>query len=220
MLGYAPRSAAPTRSPRTLLIVVAGHAAALAIVLTARSDFAARTMFDPPDVVFVPTRPVPPPPPAEPVPPERGVQSIIDTPPTIVPAPPIPALPVADGPATATIDPLVGPAIVPEPGIFPDPPRPLAVRKAARFATPADEVRPPYPLSKQRLGESASLRLTLAIDASGRVTSVVPVGEADSVFLDAARRHILRHWRYQPAREGDSAVASSVTITLRFKLDD
>jgi protein TonB len=52
------------------------------------------------------------------------------------------------------------------------------------------------------------------------VTSVTPVGSADPTFLDAARRHILRHWRYQPATEGGEAVASTVVITLSFKLEE
>ena len=79
---------------------------------------------------------------------------------------------------------------------------------------------PPYPVTKQRLGEEASLRLSLAIDPRGRVTAVTPVGFADPVFLNAARRHILRHWRYQPASEGGEAVASSIVITLSFRLED
>ena len=69
-----------------------------------------------------------------------------------------------------------------------DPPKPVLVRRAARFITPAEQVRPPYPVAKQRLEEEASLRLALAIDARGRATSVSPVGAADPVFLDAARR--------------------------------
>ena len=99
-------------------------------------------------------------------------------------------------------------------------PVPAIVRKAARFITPADDVRPPYPDSKRQLGEEASLRLSLAIDARGRVTSVTPVGAADRAFLEAARRHILRHWRYSPASEGGSAIASTIVVTLTFTLED
>ena len=220
MLAYAPRPTGRAGSPRTLLLVAAGHAVALALVLTARSDYAERTIFNPTDVVFVPTKPPPPPPPSEPAPPSAPSRSTIDTPPLIVPTPAPPSEPVAPGPPVTSVDPLIGNAVEPRLAILPEPPAPAIVRRAARFITPADLVRPPYPAAKQRLEEEASLRLSLAIDARGRVTSVSPAGPADPVFLDAARRHILRHWRYQPASEGGEAIASTVVITLSFRLED
>jgi protein TonB len=48
---------------------------------------------------------------------------------------------------------------------------------------------------------------------------VEPIGRADRVFVDAARRHLIAHWRYSPATEDGRAVASTKTITLRFQLD-
>ena len=220
MLAYAPRSTTRSGSPRTLILVAAGHAVALALVLTARSQFAAPPAPVGTEVTFVPTQ-LPPPPPTDPAPPTEHQRSIIDTPPVIIPTPAPTLPPIADGPAVTGTDPIVGNAVEPNPVVIvPDPPRPVLVRKAARFVTPADLVRPPYPRSKQQSEESASLRLTLAIDARGRVTSVSPAGQADPVFLDAARRHILRHWRYQPAMEGDAAIPSIVTVTLKFELED
>jgi len=58
----------------------------------------------------------------------------------------------------------------------------------------------------------------LAIAADGRVASVDPVGSADPAFLAAARKHILAHWRYQPATEDGHPVPSSTVITLQFPL--
>ena len=220
MLAYAPRSTTRSASPRTLILVAAGHAAALALALTAHSQFAERTAPLGTDVIFVPTKLPPPPPPTDPVPPTAHQQSVIDTPTQIIPTPSLNPQPLADGPPVTSIDPVIGNVVDPQPLVVPDPPQPLVVRKAPRFATPANLVRPPYPPSKQAREEAASLRLTLAIDARGRVTAVTPVGQADPVFLDAARRHILRHWHYQPAMEGDSAVPSNVTITLKFELED
>ena len=219
MLAYAPttRPAARAGSPRTLLFVVAGHAALLAVVLTARGDMTGIKTFVPTDVVFIdPVKPPPPPP--EPSQPRRDTRSVIDTPTVIIPAPrPLPQ-PLDRGPPVADPTPFVGNDVVPVPLPL-DPPIP-AVRKAARFITPADDLRPPYPVAKQRLEEEASLRLALEIDARGRVTSVDPVGAADPVFLDAARRHILRRWRYAPASEGGTAIASRIVVTLRFELND
>ena len=221
MLAYAPRPTARSGSPRTLLLVAAGHVVALALVLTARSEFVARAPADPTDVVFIePVKPPPPPPPtADPAPPRDPLQSTIDRPPVIIPTPALPSEALAEGPPVTVVDPRIGTAVEP-PAIIPDLPTPAIVRKAARFITPADQVRPPYPASKQRLEQEASLRLALTIDARGRVTSVSPVGAADPIFLNAAQRHIVRHWRYQPASEGGEAVASRIVVTLKFTLED
>jgi protein TonB len=63
------------------------------------------------------------------------------------------------------------------------------------------------------------LKLRLTIDPNGRVVAVEPLNRADPVFLQAARRHLLAHWRYKPAMEDGRAVMSTTVITLRFQLD-
>ncbi len=219
MLAYAPRPTGRAGSPRTLLLVAAGHTIALALVLTARSDYIEDKIFAPTDVIFVPTKP-PPPPPFDPAEPRDPVRSNIDTPPEIIPTPPLPSDRVTADPPLTSFDPVIGNAVEPQPSVLPDPPKPVIVRRAARFITPADQVRPPYPVAKQRLEEEARLRLSLGIDARGRVTSVAAVGAADPIFLEAARRHILRHWRYQPASEGGEPIASSIVVTLTFRLEE
>jgi protein TonB len=67
--------------------------------------------------------------------------------------------------------------------------------------------------------EEATLTLRLSIDEQGRVVAVDPVGRADGVFLAAARRYLIGHWRYKPAMKDGSVIASSITISLRFQLD-
>jgi protein TonB len=120
--------------------------------------------------------------------------------------------------------------ILPDPGNFPgqstvpqpqvDPiPLPQPVRLEAKLLTPASELKPPYPESKLASGEEALLKLRLTIDERGRVVAVEPVGKADRVFFEAARRYLLAHWRYKPASEDGRAVMSSTVITLRFQLD-
>ena len=88
-----------------------------------------------------------------------------------------------------------------------------------RFATPSGLIEPPYPDDKRRAEEEATLRLKLTINERGRVVAVEPLGRADRSFLDAARRHLLAHWRYKPATEDGKAVASSTVITLTFRLE-
>jgi protein TonB len=89
----------------------------------------------------------------------------------------------------------------------------------ARLLTPPSELKPPYPASKLLTEEEAVLTLRLTIDANGRVVAVDPVGRADRIFLEAARRYAIAHWRYQPATDDGRPIASSLTVTLRFELD-
>lgn len=223
MSAYAPTPgfAQKHHHPRALLLIVGGHAALIAAVMVVKMDLPSRFISPPTDVTFVP---LPPPPEPAPLPPEprasaQPADSAIDRMPVIVPIPsndgPLVDRPIVSPPLG---EPVVGPGVVPS--LQPPLPIPDPVRTGPRFVTPAAMVEPPFPESKRERGEEAVLRLRLAIDERGRVTSVAPVGSADRTFLAAARRHILAHWRYQPAREGERAVASSTVVTLQFRLDD
>jgi protein TonB len=53
-----------------------------------------------------------------------------------------------------------------------------------------------------------------------RFACAEPVGAADPEFLAAARRHIIRSWRYKPATEDGVAVPTSIVISLAFRLED
>ena len=221
MLAYAPNDhrAGRSGSPRALALIVAGHAVLIAGVMTAKMDLTTTTPFDPTDIVNVPLdepERTPPPPPA-PTPP-GAPPSAIDRAPVVVDVPlPTPALPFDQGPPLTDIVPIPGsgPAVA-----LPIPPKPAPVRAGPRFATPDSALRPPYPLAKLRAEEEATLRLRLSIDARGRVTAVEAVGTADPQFLEAARRHIIKAWRYKPATEDGAAVASITVITLSFRLED
>lgn len=209
-----PRFAERRAHPRTLTLIIGAHVVALAAVMTARMDLPTR-IFDPP-IVVTPI-PIPADPPPQPLDDPRPAPRS-----AIVPVPRIVPLPLPDQPR---VDPLpLPPGPLPGTGVDPQPqpqPQPLPdpVRIGPRFVTPAALVKPPYPESKRRLEQEASLRLRLAIDERGRVTSVEPVGKADPAFLEAARRHILVHWRYKPASEDGRAIATSTVVTLRFELD-
>ena len=100
-------------------------------------------------------------------------------------------------------------------------PKPLStpIHHDPRLLTPASELKPPYPPSKILSEEEAVLTLRLTIDPNGRVIAVEPVGRADREFLEAARRHLMAHWRYSPATDDGRAIASSTVITLHFQLD-
>lgn len=220
MLAYAAntRPLGRTESPRALALIIAGHAILLGALFMARTEIV-RVIQDPTDIIFVKTPKPPPPPPTidEPRTPTHPIQTTLDRPDVIIPLPPQPGpfettkipdfTPFAGDGADDPVTPYV-------------PPKADPVRTGPRFATRDDQLRPPYPLSKIRTEEEATLRLKLTIDSFGRVTAVDPVGSADPEFLAAARRHILRAWRYKPATEDGTAVSSTVVITLSFKLND
>jgi protein TonB len=219
MLAYAAHRrtvAGPRPAPHALLVIIVAHIALIAAVMSARMEMPERVI----DRTEVQLIPIPPAPPPRPQPPRQpNAPSTIDRMPVIVPLPQPSPVPLDPTPIPAIPDnPVIQPRFVPQPtpGIAAKAP----VRVAARFATPASAVRPPYPASKLNSEEEAALKLKLSIDERGRVVAVEPVGNADPAFLAAARRHLLAKWRYQPATEDGRAIASTTQITLRFQIED
>lgn len=219
MLGYADSTRAEVRkaSPRTLGLIVAGHALLIGTVMTARmvviSDDPFTTV-----VETIPLTPEPPPNPPERQPDRPSQPTMTDRTPVIVPLPPMPGPTIDQQPIVTPVpQPNPGPTVVPP---VRQPPKADPVRIAARLATPDALLRPPYPDAKRRLEEEARLTLRLRIDERGRVVAVDPVGPADSAFIDSARRHLIKSWRYTPATEDGRAIATTITITLRFEIED
>lgn len=221
MLAYAANSrriAGRSNSPKALVLIVAGHAALIAAVMAVKMEVVTFLPVDPTKLIDVPTAPLPPPPEptAKPRTAEPATQpSFIDRTDSVVDMDGPLSSGFAHGATIEDIGTVIGTDIS-----FIDAPKPLPVRVAARFNTPASALRPPYPNDKLRLEEEATLKLRLTIDARGRVTAVDPVGAADPSFLEAARRHIIRSWRYKPATEDGVAVGSSTVITLSFRLEE
>jgi protein TonB len=219
MLEYAAsrrQIAARPSSPHAMLAIISVHVALLALVMSANMDLPAR---------FPKVRPlirisVPPEPPPNPVqsartqPPRR--QMLIDR-----PTHPAPLVSVQQpGTTEPSINPTpiatVGTSVLP---VLSQPQATTPIRHDALLLTPPWELKPPYPASKLASEQEATLRLRLTIDEQGRVVAVDPVGTADRVFLDSARRYLMAHWRYAPATQDGHAVASSLTVTLQFELD-
>lgn len=208
------------RHPRALVLIVGGHAALLAAVMTAKMDMIPTFIPTSTDVELIPL-PQPPPPDKPPPPRQKDrVQprdSQVDQPKVVIPVTDrtettfddvkLPPLPDQGSIGTGT-------ETIPTPVPDADP-----VRIVARFVTPERLIKPPYPADKVRLEEEAVLRLKLSIDDRGRVVSVEPVGRVDRSFFEAARRHLIANWRYKPATEGGRAVASTTVISLTFRLE-
>lgn len=219
MLAYASarqQVARRGKSPSTLLLIIGGHVTAIALVMSAKMDLPERIWNHNPEVIMVPIKP-PPPPEQTPLKPHTS-PSVIDRVPTVVTTPRQDPIPIdtdlADNSDLGTI---IGPK-TPDLPILPqkiiDP-----VRVGPRLATPPSQLRPPYPASKLESQQEASLRLRLSIDEAGRVVAVDPVGPADPAFLNAARKHLIARWRYQPATVDGRGIASTTVITLRFELE-
>ena len=221
MLAYAASRPAPVDRrayPNAMLAIIAGHVAVVALVMSAKMDIP-QIIKDPRTTVFWVPKPKDPPPP-DPAPrhdptPQTQIQEL-DRIERLVPTP---------GPSTNPFDP--GPIsrvgseqVAGGTNLLPELPRAhVPVTLDAYLMTPASLLKPPYPESKIITGEEATLRLRLTIDDHGRVVAVDPVGRADAVFLAAARRHLIKNWRYRPASEDGRAIVSSLVITLRFQLD-
>lgn len=218
MLAYAVNRPVPGKrqsSPNALLIVISVHVALLAVVMSAKMDLPQRIK-DPPILVDSFPKSPPPQPSKPPQTPQPQHKIRLTNPQPNVPIPPTTNQPLDRTPTTIDSEPVGGGGAV-----TPDVPKPVitTIHRDPRLLTPPSELKPPYPASKLVSEEEATLRLRLSIDENGRVAAVDPVGRADPAFLDAARRHLIAHWRYQPASEDGRAVASSVVITLRFQLD-
>ena len=206
--------------PRTLVLIIGGHAALLALVMSAKMDLPTRFKATLTEIELI-EHPLPPEPPPESQPrrdQQQQQDSRIDRPETRIPLPPLPGPDVDPQPVPIPSPiPVPGPTIDPQP--LPQPTITKPVRTGPRFATPDHLLKPPYPREKIDRDEEASLRLRLGIDERGRVTSVEPVGAADPAFLAAARKHLIARWRYRPATEDGRPVASTTVITLRFELE-
>jgi periplasmic protein TonB len=219
MLAYAanmPRAATRTGSPKALTLIVAGHALVLAAVLAANPELAGLHPDKPPVVINIPRdRPQPEPKRIEPkkrvtqdsfIPAERPIVDMDRQ---------ISSIPLDQGPSLADIGAVIGSG-----PITIDPPRHVPVVVGPRMDTSESALKPPYPLDMRRAEQEATLRLKLTIDARGRVIAVDPVGAANPSFLEAARRHILKAWRYRPATEDGVAIRSTTVISLSFRLED
>jgi protein TonB len=203
--------------PNTMLLIIGAHVALVAAVMSAKMELPIKP---PPiitkvDFIPIPKDPVPVVQPKTPhgLPPSN---TWIDHPRPQVPTQPTDQPLTGQGPS---VDP--GPVAGAGTTVMNDfPQRPVVLgRSGPTLLTAPSELKPPYPASKLLNEEEAVLRLKLTIDENGRVVDVAPIGDADYAFLEAARRHLLAHWRYKPATEGGHAVGSTTIVTLHFELD-
>jgi protein TonB len=76
---------------------------------------------------------------------------------------------------------------------------------------------PAYPALARANRVSGDVLLDALIDASGKVTDVKVI--SGPVLLQQAAIETVRHWKYEPARLDEQAVAMHLTVTVKFHLN-
>ncbi len=165
-----------------------------------------------------PALPPPQPPPlAQPTPPAASVprpQPPAITPPAaaIVDPAPIAVPTLAVAPATTLGAVTDTPAYVP--GIASDAPMTGIALQYAHAPSPD------YPREALRRGAEGVVQLQILVDASGRPQEVRIHRSSGHRDLDqAALRHVLRHWTFQPAMRDGRAVPATGIVPIAFRLD-
>ncbi len=78
---------------------------------------------------------------------------------------------------------------------------------------------PPYPADARRLDQQGVATLQLSIDANGIVTSATVKASSGYPELDqTAIDWVVGHWRYKPAVQNGTAVASTAVAAVKFDL--
>jgi protein TonB len=170
--------------------------------------------------------------PAKPAPPAPAAAKPTPRP---VPAKPIkaPALPKK---TPVFRQPVLKPAPTPEPAATAEtaapaapvaaPARPTAAPPKAEAFTEANyranyksNPKPEYPRLAKSRGWQGKVLLRVQVTADGRSASVQVQQSSGHKQLDEAAVKAVENWTFLPAKRGDMAVASTVTVPIQFKLN-
>ncbi len=80
--------------------------------------------------------------------------------------------------------------------------------------------KPEYPDSARREGKEGRVILRVLVDERGRSRSVEVDRSSGNAALDQAAVTAVQHWRFSPARSGDTPVETWVKIPIDFQLTD
>ena len=122
-------------------------------------------------------------------------------------APAVPQTPVQPAIETVVAAPVAPPALAPAPVVAP------------RFdADYLNNPAPAYPLLSRRMGEEGKVMLRVHVDERGLPDDVQLKSSSGFPRLDATALDTVRHWKFVPARRGDSPVAAWVLVPISFSL--
>ncbi len=78
---------------------------------------------------------------------------------------------------------------------------------------------PNYPPLSRRMGEEGKVILRVLVNPQGSADSVEIRTSSGSQRLDDAAVNTVKHWKFIPAKRGDTAVQSAVLVPIIFKLE-
>lgn len=163
------------------------------------AEFIARVVSEPAPVPPIPA------PPRRPTPPPRA-EPVQDTVPVTL-AEPVQALPA--------VSPEFSSARMAEPGL----PGPAPTSTVAQIAY-ADATPPPYPARARQRGWEGTVLLRVRVDERGMPREVQVERSSGHALLDrSASEHVLRRWRFQPARHDGRPAIAWARVPIGFRLD-
>jgi protein TonB len=212
------------RSPGSLAIVIALHAAAIGALALSKSEFIVEP-FTPTVVTPIPETKEPPPEPQPKEQPRKQPEQVTWSKPVIqMPAPtPVPAPPEPTYPPLPQS--LPGPLVEAQPAARveppPPPPPPAKLQSARAKANLASYVSDSdYPASAIRSEEQGTTRFRLTVGPDGRVKDCAVTTSSGSSALDSATCRIMKNRaRFVPARESSGEPTSdTVSSGIRWVL--
>jgi protein TonB len=157
-------------------------------------------------------------PPAEQKPPEAKPLPVDKPQPVVRPkATPRPTTPVLE--ATTSAAPAAAAPVAAPADTKPSTPAEPAVSQARFDADYLKNPAPPYPPLSRRMGEEGKVILRVLVSPQGAAESVELKTSSGSARLDEAALNTVRHWRFIPAKRGDSPIQSWVLVPITFKLE-
>ncbi|MEO5347240.1 MAG: energy transducer TonB [Magnetococcus sp. YQC-9] len=87
-------------------------------------------------------------------------------------------------------------------------------------AAVAGNPRPDYPRSARRLGQEGLVLLRVEVTSEGRAAQVTVERSSGFETLDQAAREAVARWRFVPAMRAGMAIAASVSVPIRFVLQE
>ena len=211
-MSYALSSPSASRRSGLLMVVIGLHAAVIAIVIAAKT--VVPQIMEMPLIVDLVQPAEIKPPEAKPLPVTKP-QPVFQKP---QPRPtPTPVVEATQSQVATANAPVASP-----PDVKPAPPAPPAEAPVVQARFDADYLKnpaPPYPPLSRRMGEEGKVILRVSVNPQGGADQVEIRSSSGSQRLDESAVNAVKHWKFIPAKRGDSAVQSWVLVPIVFKLE-
>ena len=211
-MSYALSSPSASRRSGLLTVVIGLHAAVIAIVIAAKT--VVPQIMEMPLIVDLVQPAEIKPPEAKPLPVTKP-QPVFQKPQTR--PTPTPVIEATQSQVAIANAPVASP-----PDVKPAPPAPPAEAPVVQARFDADYLKnpaPPYPPLSRRMGEEGKVILRVSVNPQGGADQVEIRSSSGSQRLDESAVNTVKHWKFIPAKRGDSAVQSWVLVPIVFKLE-